>query len=38
MGGKGGIVAASVFHVQDQRNVQDLGLQRCIGTVRAQDM
>ena len=38
MGGERGVIAAAVLHVQNQRNVQYLGLQRRISAVRAQDM
>ena len=38
MGGKGRIVTAAVLHMKNQGDIKKLCLQRCVGTVRAQNV
>mgnify|MGYP006990184132 CR=1 FL=1 len=38
MGRKGGVIAAAVFHMDDEGNVQKVCFQRCIRTVRPENM
>ena len=38
MGGKGGVIAAAVLHMKDQRDIQYTRFQICILAVRPENM